>query len=234
MRIKFEKYPRIMAGLSERSDGSMVWWNRLPVDKTIVKNRDAYFKKLKIDPGRVIAGGIAHGANVAVVGEKQAGRYLLNTDALITNIPNLFLTITAADCLPIYCFDPMSQTAGIIHAGWKGLVNGILENTINKFREIYNARAEDLKIIIGPHIKSCHYKVKEEVANQFTSQSIEERNGDLFVNLNNEAKKRLMALGVRNIVIDTACTYEEEKFYSARRDKAKPLEGMVAYIGMKK
>ena len=234
MLITFSKYPQIIAGISERSDGSMVWENQLPVSEDIRKNRDQYFKQSKINPKRVVAGGIAHGTNVVIAGEQDAGKYLLNTDALITNVPNLFLTITVADCMPIFCFDPNTLSFGIAHAGWKGLIGGIVENFIQKFRGSYSSKQENLVVVIGPHIKNCHYEVGTEVANKFAEKSIENRDGHLYANLSKEAEMRLRRLGVKEISISEICTYNElEQFYSARRDKVKPLQGMVAYIGLR-
>lgn len=233
MRIKFDKYPPIIAGISERSDGSMVWHNRMPVDEIVRGNRDRYFRKIGIDPGRVVSGGIAHGTNVVVAGEKDAGKYLLNTDALITETSNLFLTITIADCMPIFFYDSAIGSLDIVHAGWHGLVGGILENVVNKFQNTYGSKPENLLITIGPHIKSCHYEVGEEVAVQFAKQNIERRNNRLFAKLTDEARMRFRKLGVSHISVDPSCVYEAEQFYSARRDKNEPLRGSVAYIGLR-
>jgi polyphenol oxidase len=235
MQIIFDKNPQIMAGLSERSEGSMIWWNRLPVDETVRKNRDRYFEKIKINPQRVVAGGIAYGTNVALVTEAEAGKYLLNADALITNNHDIFLSVTAADCLPVYFYDPATKSCGIAHASWHGLLGGILENVVKKFQDSFNSSPENIQAIIGPHIKSCHYEVGLEVAVKFAPQNIEERGGRLFADLGAEAVKRLRNSGVSDIVNSQECTYDNpEKFYSARRDKCSPSQGMAAYIGIKK
>mgnify|MGYP001604769354 CR=1 FL=1 len=231
MRLLFNEYPEIMAGLSERSDGSMVWWNRLPVDEAVRGNRERYFRGLGISPERVVAGGLVSGVRVAVVSEKEAGEYLLNTDALLTNIPGLFLTVTASDCLPVYFYDMKMRCLGIAHAGWRGLVNGILEKVVFEFNNSFGSEAADLRIIIGPHIKSCHYEVGEDVAAQFSGQNLERRNGRIYVKLADEVESRLRALGVKHISVSPVCTYEDKRFYSARRDKSEPLKGMAAYLG---
>lgn len=234
MRLSFNGYPEIMAGISEKAQGSMVWWNRLPVDQAVRQNRENYFKGLGIKPERVVAGGVIHGSRVAVVGEQEAGKYLLNTDALITNVPGLFLTVTAADCLPVYFYDAKTKSLGLAHAGWRGLVNGLLEKVVFELNHSCSSKADDLLVIIGPHIKSCHYEVGEEVAAKFSEQNIERRDGRIYVKLADEAKSRLRALGVNNILVNPACTYDDERFYSARRDKLDPLQGMAAYIGLYK
>ncbi len=232
MKIIFSGYPEILAGLSERSDGSMVWWNKLPVDEAVRANREQYFKKLKIDPGLVVAGGIAHGTNVSLVGQEAAGKYLLNTDALITNVQNIFLTVTAADCLPIFCFDPVTKGLGMIHASWHCLIGGILEKAIKKMNEEFSAQPENIQVVIGPHIGSCHYEVGGEVAARFDQKNIEQRGGQLFADLGGEAELRLRNSGVKNILSSLECTYDNpEKFFSARRDKIDPTQGMLAYLG---
>jgi len=233
MRLVFKNSPQIMAGISERSDGSMVWWNRLPVDEGILKNREKYFKAQGINPERVAAGGIAHGVEVAAVGEDKAGKYLISTAALITNVVDLFLTITVADCLPVYFYDPKTQSIGLAHAGWRGLIGGILENVVLELQRWYGCQPNDLRIIIGPHIRSCHYEVHEEVAEKFKEQNIEHREGRIYVKLADEAKSRLRELDVGDISTSPICIYEDQRFYSARRDKAEPLQGMVAYIGLR-
>lgn len=233
MRLTFNGYQKVMAGLSERADGSMVWWNRLPVDEAVRENRERYFKGLEIKPERVVAGGLVSGIQAVTVGEKEAGKYLLNTDALLTNVPGLFLTVTAADCLPVYFYDAKTQSIGLAHAGWRGLIKGILENVVFEFHSSFGCEVNDLRIIIGPHIKSCHYEVGEYVAAKFSEQNIKRRHGRIYVKLSDEAELRLRALGVKHISVSPICTYEDKRFYSARRDRLEPLKGMAAYIGLR-
>lgn len=232
MRLLFNEHPEIMAGLSERTDGSMVWWNRLPVEEAVRENRENYFRGLGINPERVVSGGLVHGVRVAVVSEQEAGKYLLNTDALITNIPNLFLTVTAADCLPVYFYDAKNKSLGLAHAGWRGLTNGILEKVVFEFSHSFGSEAADLRVIIGPHIKSCHYEVGEEVAAKFSEQNLERRQSRIYVKLAGEAESRLRALRVKHISVSPVCTYDDQRFFSARRDKSEPIKGMAAYIGL--
>jgi polyphenol oxidase len=234
MKIDFDKYPQVVAGLSERSDGSMVWWNRTPVEPSIRQNRDNYFEKVGINPRATIAGGIAHGINVAAVGASEAGEYLTDTDGLITSAPGIFLTVTAADCLPIFCYDPAHEAVGMFHASWRCLIAGILENALQTMKDNFSSRPEDLIFVIGPHIGVCHYEVGEEVADRFSPSRVVNRDGKLFVDLGGEAEDRLRFSGVKNITVSQECTYDNpEKFYSARRDKDDPIKGMVAYIGIK-
>lgn len=233
MKIIFDQHPEVTAGMSERQDGSMVWWNTKPVDETVRQNRERYFQDQGVSPSRVVAGGLIHGTRVAVVGDEEAGEYLLDTDALITNNPNLFLTITAADCVPVFFFDPVHESIGIAHAGWKGLVKGVLENVVREMKKSYGSEPRQLLVAVGPHIQPCHFEVGEEVASQFDESNIEQRDGSMFAHLGREAVLRLQKMGVGHVTSDSTCTYcSAECFYSARHDKTKPLQGGAAYIGL--
>ncbi len=234
MKIGFSKtYPDVLAGISERKDGNMVWYNTLPVDPEIKAHRDAYFSRLNLDPGRVVAGGIAHGTRVTKVGQAEAGKYILDSDALMSDVPGLILSITSADCLPVYFFDPLKRCIAMVHAGWKGLVAGVLENVVKEMESEYGSAAQNIMVAIGPHIKVCHYEIGSEIAGKFAPGSIVERDGRLFADLTKEAARRLKGLGMDNVDISSPCTFcEATTLYSARYDKTSPVNGMVAYIGL--
>lgn len=233
MQITFPQHSEIVAGISERSDSLMLWGNRHPINKAVRDNRNKFFEQQGISPTRVVAGGVVHGIRVAKVGKQETGQYLLNTDALITDTPNLYLTVTAADCMPVFYFNPVRKCIGIAHAGRRGLAAGILEQAVLNLRQSYNSNPADLSVIIGPHIRVCHYDIENEVALQFDKQNLEYRNGRIFLKLADEAKLRLRKQGVSQISISPLCTYcEAEQFFSARYDKLSPVQGMAAYIGI--
>lgn len=211
----------------------MVWWNRVPVPDEVRETRDTFFRAQEIDPTRVIAGGCAHTTNVRIVSEKDAGAYIPNSDALITNQPNLFLSITAADCIPVYFFDPVQRAVGVAHAGWRGLVGGILEKVVGEMHRAYRTQSEDLQVIIGPHVKVCHFEIGEKVADRFAKENIKRRDARLFADMTNEAVSRLESTGIQKRFDKSVCTVcESDRFFSARADKKDPLEGAVASIAL--
>ena len=227
------QFSEVQVLFSEKKAGSMVWWNRLPVEAVVKENRDNFFRQNKIDPTRVVSGGIAHIATVRRVGESDAGQYLLDADAMVSNEKNIFLSVTAADCLPVFFFDHKQKCFGIAHAGWRGLVAGVLENVVEKMTQEFATQASDIQVVIGPHICAACYEVGREVAEQFYPENVFEKNGKIFADLASEAKQRLQNQGVHAIEISAECTYENsQKYFSARRDKAVPLCGMMAVIGI--
>lgn len=86
-------------------------------------------------------------------------------DGLITTNRTLIPTVTVADCMPLYLYDPVTGVFGIVHSGWKG--TGIIVDAIKLAGKNYGARVEDFCIILGPHIRDCCYIVNEERANWF-------------------------------------------------------------------
>ena len=86
-------------------------------------------------------------------------------DGLITTNRSLIPTVTVADCMPLYLYDPVTGVFGIVHSGWKG--TGIIVDAIKLAGKNYGARVEDFCIILGPHIRDCCYIVNEERANWF-------------------------------------------------------------------
>jgi YfiH family protein len=228
--------PQIACGISERKDGTMVWWNKLPVDAEVIKNQRDHFEELGIGAEQVVFGGCSHETNLAKVGIDEGGKYLVSTDALITKQANVFLAITAADCLPVFFYAAEFQIVAIAHAGWRGLTSGILEKVAAVMLKKYGAQPADIKVMIGPHIKACHYSVGPEVAALFFHKNTEERQAKIFVDLGAEAISRLVAQGLSetNIKNTLLCTFcESTRFYSARHDNVNPVQGMLAYIGIR-
>ena len=90
-------------------------------------------------------------------------------DALVTKDNSLILGITTADCLPIIFYDLENQVIGIAHAGWKGLVKGVIHNTVKKMISL-GAQKKSIKSIIGPCIRVKSYEVNEEFVNKLKTQ----------------------------------------------------------------
>lgn len=87
-------------------------------------------------------------------------------DGVITANRNLIPTVTVADCVPIYFFDPNTRVFGIVHSGWKG--TGIIGEALKLAEKNYNAQPQNFCVAIGPHIHDCCYIVDSVRADYFT------------------------------------------------------------------
>ena len=234
--LKMEIDSKFVWGMSQKSDGQMIIYLE---DRDNAKtNREKFFAGLGLDFRRMITAGLAHGHNITVVGEKECGQKILNTDGLISSDPNIILTVTGADCQPLYFFDEKNKVIGMAHAGWRGVEQNIAGKMVEKLKTEFGSKPEDIKVKIGPHIRKCHFEIGEDVAVQFADyQNFITREGvSIKLDLSAVVADQLKKVGVTAINIDISeeCTYcLKDKYYSFRRDHPERVEAMVAYVVMK-
>lgn len=107
-----------------------------------------------------------HSSNVAVI--DGAGPHAIeNVDALVTDRRDIVLCINTADCVPVLLSDPHAGVIGACHAGWRGAVNGVIENTIQAMLQL-GATAENIHVAMGPCICPSCFEVGHEVAERFS------------------------------------------------------------------
>jgi len=120
------------------------------------KNRERFAWEKDINPKLIVAADLAHGKKVAIVSSEDGGSVIAETDGLLTHEQNVFLSVTAADCLPVFFYDPKKEVAGIAHAGWRGLAKGVLLNMIQVMQTTFGSIAGNILVGIGPGIGECH------------------------------------------------------------------------------
>ncbi len=111
-----------------------------------------------------------HGNEVRVITRDNAGSgrhdrdsAIPNTDALVTNEPDILLVMFYADCVPLYFYDPETMSLGLAHAGWKGTVADIAARTVETMSAEFGAEPANIRAAIGPSIGGCCYEVDEAV-----------------------------------------------------------------------
>jgi polyphenol oxidase len=234
----FKKYPSLFVAFSEKKDGSMKFPENNPtLLESNLRNRGKILNIFGIFPENVSSGELCHGNQVEYVSLKNKGARFEGTDGLITDKKNIFLSITAADCLPIFLFEPKKEIIGMIHAGWRSLEKGILSNAVGKIKKL-SGTPENILAGIGPAICQKHYEVGRDVAENFAKypKATKRENGKIYLDIKEIAHLQLLDLGIKkeNIEVSTECTFElSEKYFSARREKSAEIEAMVAVIGMK-
>lgn len=234
----FEKYPEVFIAFSEKKHGSMKIVNDSELMRVNEANRQKFFKANNIRQNILVSAEIVHGNEIDVVKKTGGGKVVKNADGLITQSKELYLSITSADCLPIFLFEPKKEIVGMIHAGWRSLEKNILANAVGKIKEI-GGKTENILAGIGPAICQKHYEIGKEVASKFEKYPgvVEKENKKLFLDIKKIAEIQFLELGLNkyNIEISLECTFElPEKYFSARRDKKKEIEAMMAVIGMNK
>ena len=138
--------------------------------------------------------------------------------------------VMTADCAPVLLYTEDGLTIAAVHAGWRGLASGIMENAVMAMREESSA---PMRAFVGPCIRAQHYPVGAEVRAACVRDERDEKNfepagdddkenkGKFYMNITMMVIRRLFTLGV-STGFSTACTYSEpRRFFSARRDGAK-------------
>ncbi len=147
---------------------------------------------------------------------------LVQADASITTQTGKVSVVMTADCLPLLITDKYGTCIAAIHAGWRGLANGIIKETIQRMP----ARTQDLLVWLGPAIGPNQFEVGQDVFDVFVQQDeryrevFRERQSKWLMNIYSAAAIQLRSLGVVEISGGDYCTCEDASlFYSYRRDQ---------------
>ena len=142
-----------------------------------------------------------HSNKVIVVNKKNQKNKSFKSDAIITKMSGYGLGVVTADCVPIILYDVENGVIGCVHAGWKGAISGVIENTLKKFRKL-NLNNK-IYASIGPCIGKKSYEVDLYFYKKFILKS--KVNSIYFVSKNK--KKKLFNL--RKYVADKLLKLDE-------------------------
>lgn len=181
-----------------------------------------------------------HGAQIAHVDGAQTAIEFRHreADALVTCRPGTAIGIRVADCVPILVACPRSSAVLAIHAGWKGIVAGVVGAALSELGRVSGARASDLLCAIGPHIGPEAFEVGAEVAAAL-AECIPEatvvipREPRPHVDLGRAVQAQLRRAGVaqEHIEIVGGCTFADAtRFYSFRRDGTESGRHLAAIV----
>jgi YfiH family protein len=177
-----------------------------------------------------------HGRDICEIHPGQIFANGASADALITDDPARSLSIKYADCVPILLATPDGRAVAAVHAGWRGLVSGIIGAAVRRIELFTQSPAATFIAAIGPCICRDHFEVGPEVLTAFDellnpAAAPKKYTEKGHVDLAQTTRHLLQSAGVQSDHIDTAplCTYENPaEFYSHRRDG--PATGRMAAI----
>ena len=177
-----------------------------------------------------------HSAHVVEVNGEEGLRG--EGDALVSRFPGSLLSIRTADCVPALLVDPANRAIAAVHAGWRGVVAGVLPAAISRMEAAFGSRPADLLVAIGPCIRKDSFEVGPEVAVQFQPLFPERNDLDrrTTVDLAEGVRRQLRDAGVpqANIFDSGHCSFSESaSFHSFRRDR-EASGRMSAFIGIRR
>ena len=191
-------------------------------------------ERLGVPRERLYGARQVHSRRVLIVEDQPAAEVAaVEADGLLTRREDAVLSITVADCLPIWLADRRTGAFGIVHSGWKG--TGIVAEAILLLRSRFGSRPGEITAVIGPGIGACCYTVPPDRAALFR-----ERYGAAAV-IPDAARPRLdlreanLALlreaGVDDVLVVTDCTSCSPRLGSFRRQGPREYTLMLAWIG---
>lgn len=144
-------------------------------------------------------------------------------DGQATALRGVGLVVLSADCLPVALGS--DGVVAMLHAGWRGLAAGVLEEGVRAMREL--GAGGEIIALVGPGAGSCCYEVGPEVGAAFTGAHMHGRKLDLRA----LAHERLQAAGVAEVADVAACTICDERFFSHRREGERAgRQGALAWL----
>ena len=201
-------------------------------------NHKIVYQAMGLSASRVATANQVHSNRVVVVDHKDGGLIAPKTDGLVTGAQELALMLRFADCQPILLYDPRNHVLGLVHAGWRGVAQGIARRAVETMSRSFGTRSGDLFAGLGPAIGPCCYTVGQEVAAAMGYSLPDWRKamtpyGDgWLLDLTEANAQQLHAVGVGNIEradLCTACNTDE--FYSHRGEGgATGRFGVVAFL----
>lgn len=173
--------------------------------------------KLRLPLERIAVPQQVHGRKVEPAVPGQVHR---ETDGLFTEEPQVVLSLQVADCSPIFFYHRRSGFRGLVHAGWRGLADGVLAAAT----ELVRARGVDLcqmNVVIGPTIETACYEVDSAVTELF-SPTVWQLNskGRFQLDLVGAVREQLIEAGIPEAMINSVdvCTRCDSRCHSYRRD----------------
>jgi len=217
--------------------GNYGTFNISPFSGDIIENQQSNLSllaaKLQILPQQIIFPYQTHSDKVKIINadflqlsESDKTVYLDGVDAIITNLAQVCIGVTTADCVPILIFDKVNKVVAAAHAGWRGTCSRIVENTIQQMIITYGTKPSDVFASIGVSISPEVYNVGEELIEEFENANFPineifiRRENQLFLDLWAANKWLLMQSRIPENQIEIAgiCSFTNSNdYYSARK-----------------
>lgn len=234
-----------LGGVSEGGYSSMnLSLSRGDSPEAVEENTKRIARAIGVEKEKMVYTQQTHTTNVAVVSGKDAGSTLKETDGLVTNSPGICLVTFYADCVPLYFVDPVRRAIGLSHSGWRGTVGKMAAATVEKMKECFGTRPEDIIAAVGPSICQDCYEVSEDVTSRFKETFREEDWKDLFYKKENgkfqldlwkanEINLRETGVLPEHIAVTNVCTCCNPKILFSHRVQGWNRGNLCAFLALK-
>jgi YfiH family protein len=190
----------------------------------VQENRSRVANALGVHEAALIGPYQVHSAKAVIVHSPWEASRAPQADAIVTNTPNLAVSVLTADCVPLLLADAGAGVVAAVHAGWKGARAGVIENAIEAMESL-GAQASRIAAATGPAISPAAYEVGPELKAAFLVGCAENEKyfseahpSHIHFNLPGYVKDKLRIRGIEHINDVGVCTYGNESIlFSYRR-----------------
>jgi YfiH family protein len=152
-----------------------------------------------------------------------------DADGMIGAPSGCLLVVTVADCVPVYLFEPATESIGLLHAGWRGSASGVLRRGIDLITAGVESRVSGLRIHCGPSICGDCYEVGPEVKQAMGQDESENSGLDLRAFLRQEALDA--GVSATNMTVSSLCTQCDPDRFHSHRAAGDTAGRMAAFLG---
>jgi YfiH family protein len=201
-------------------------WSESPVGDTMRRWRA--FRHSFSDFESVVLGQQVHGVEVMTAGPGRGWTQVDGIDGWVTTTPGVLLTVTVADCIPVYL--AASRGVALLHAGWRGTADGILARGVEQLCAVAGADASEITMHCGVGICGSCYEVGSEVMRGCGASA--DGPGPWHLDLRDTLAGQAGKLGLTRVSLSTWCSaHDRDRFYSHRASGGRDGR-MVAFLGM--
>lgn len=203
-------------------------WTEAPVGE--VMSRWRAFRSAEPGFSAVILGNQVHGTEVAWHVGGRGWVQIEGVDGHATATPGILLTVTVADCIPVYLVDPVRGAIALLHSGWRGTAGGMLRRGVETLIEAAGSAAADILVHCGVGICGGCYEVGSEVMAGCGLRH--DGAGPWHADLRAVLTEQARALGVAEISTSHWCSAHDRPLFYSHRASAGRDGRMVAYLGL--
>ena len=222
----------VVAGITGRGSGAgggfdLGLWSEAPVGE--VMSRWRAFRRQLAEFSTIALGNQVHGVAVLEVAGSRGWIQVDEIDGWVTTLPGTLLTVTVADCIPVYLLVP-GRGIALLHAGWRGTAKGILSRGVEQLKEATGCQWADIIMHCGVGICGPCYEVGAEVMEGCGVPA--EGAGPWHLDLRERLRDQARVVGLDRVTVSGWCSaHDRASFYSHRASRGGDGR-MVAYIGM--
>jgi hypothetical protein len=219
----------LVAGITTRADGFNLGFGTAEPANQVAARWRSFLAAFRPQFSGAVLSHQVHGSAVGIHDAASNGLLMLDgLDGHTTQLGGLLLTVTVADCVPVYLAHPKGGAVALLHAGWRGVAAGIVEAGLTRLAARSDVSVAELVMHCGVSICGQCYEVGPEVALAVSGQRV---SGPTHIDLRAEIVARAQALGVTMITQSSHCAAHDKNLFFSHRRSGGTDGRMVAYVG---